>query len=111
MSELSKNEEIILLSVWKLHDEAYGVKIKEHIKKEINKDWNYGTLYCTLDQLVKKGMLFKKEGTPMPERGGRRKIYYHLSRLGQETLQAAQVQHRTLWDGVPTLAFGKGKSA
>ena len=89
MSDLSKNEEIILLSVLKLDEEAYGVKIKGHIKKVTGKDWNYGTLYCTLDQLVKKGVLLKQEGKPMPERGGRRKIYYSISSLGKKTLQEA----------------------
>ena len=108
MSELSKNEEIILLSVWKLNEEAYGVKIKGHIKTITGKDWNYGTLYCTLDQLVKKGILLKKDGKPMPERGGRRKIYYSISPLGQKTLQDAQSLHQALWADMPNLVVDRG---
>ena len=108
MGDLTKNEEIILLSIWRLGDDAYGVRIKRQIKDVTGKDWNYGTLYFTLDQLVKKGQLIKKEGKPMPERGGRRKIYYSLSSDGIETLQAALELQKALWDGITTFALGEG---
>ena len=78
MNQPTKNEVILLLSVWRLEDEAYGVKIREQIKQTTKMDWNYGTLYCTLDQLVRKGHLYKTEGQPVAERGGRRKIFYQL---------------------------------
>jgi len=100
MKNLTKNEEIILLSIWRLKEEAYGVKIKNFIKNGIGKDWNYGTLYCILDQLVNKGMVTKKEGKPMPERGGRRKIYYTISQDGREVLQEALELQKTLWNGI-----------
>jgi PadR family transcriptional regulator PadR len=80
MNTLTKNEEIILLSILRLENNAYGVSIKNQIKDLTGDDWNYGLLYATLDQLVKKGLLIKKEGKPMPERGGRRKIYYTISK-------------------------------
>ena len=109
MADLTKNEEIILLSIWRLNNEAYGVRLKKHIKQITNQDWNYGTLYTTLDQLVRKGLILKKEGSPLPERGGRRKIYYLLSSEGQRSLQQAHSLQKALWDGITTIAFGDQK--
>jgi DNA-binding PadR family transcriptional regulator len=91
----------------RLRHEAYGVSIKNKIKDLINRDWNYGTLYGTLDQLVKKGLLEKKEGKPMPERGGRRKIYYTVSAAGKTALQESFNAQAALWEGLSPLIFGK----
>ncbi len=78
----TKNEEIILLSILRLQGKAYGVSIKKQIQELTGDDWNYGLQYCTLDRLVKKGMLVKREGKPMHERGGRRKIFYSIQISG-----------------------------
>ena len=109
MNTLTKNEEIILLSILRLEDNAYGVSIKNQIKDRTGDDWNYGLLYATLDQLVKKGLLIKKEGKPMPERGGRRKIYYTISKGGHRALAEAYKLQVALWDGVAAFAQKKGE--
>ena len=109
MNHLTKNEEIILLSILRLEENAYGVSIKNQIKELTGDDWNYGLLYATLDQLVKKGLLIKKEGKPMPERGGRRKIYYTISRGGYRALGEAYRLNVALWDGVAGFAQKDGE--
>jgi DNA-binding PadR family transcriptional regulator len=111
MNHLTKNEEIILLSILRLEENAYGVSIKSQIKKLTGNDWNYGLLYATLDQLAKKGLLIKKEGKPMPERGGRRKIYYTISRGGHRALAEAYKLKVALWDGVAAFGQKNGESA
>ena len=111
MSQLTRNEEIVLLSILRLEGAAYGVIIKQQIRELTRSDWNYGLLYSTLDQLVKKGMLIKREGKPMPERGGRRKIYYTLSRSGQRALERAYALKEALWDGISPLELRKGESS
>ena len=58
-----------------------------------------------LDQLVRKGFLERKEGEPMPEKGGRRKNYYSLSKEGVAALQEAYALQRTLWDGKTKMAL------
>jgi DNA-binding PadR family transcriptional regulator len=111
MNHLTKNEEIILLSIIRIEDNAYGVSIKKKIEELTGNDWNYGLLYATLDQLVKKGLLIKKEGKPMPERGGRRKIYYTISTTGHRALEETYRLQLALWDGVQALTQKKGESA
>lgn len=62
MKELSKTEEILLLSIWRLEVEAYGVKIRRHISKVIKKQFTYGNLYSALKQLVEKNYVDKRLG-------------------------------------------------
>jgi PadR family transcriptional regulator PadR len=111
MNNLTKNEEIILLSILRLEENAYGVSIKNQIQELTGDDWNYGLLYATLDQLVKKGLLLKKEGKPMPERGGRRKNYYTISKGGHRALTEAYQLNAALWEGMAGFVRKKGEQA
>ena len=58
MKELTKTEETILIAIWRLKDNAYGVTIKNQIKKVTKRDYLYNTLYTTLEQLVRKALRF-----------------------------------------------------
>ena len=111
MSQLTRNEEIVLLAVLRLPENAYGVRIKRRIHELTGGDWNYGLLYSTLDQLVKKGFLVKREGLPMPERGGRRKIYYTLSPSGHTALEQAYALKESLWSGISLPKLKRGGQA
>ena len=100
MDNLSKIDEIILLTILRLNEDAYGVTIRRKIEDMTGKLFGYGTLYSALDQLNKKGYITKITGEPTPERGGRRKYYYKLTRPGAEALKAAVKIYETLWSGV-----------
>jgi DNA-binding PadR family transcriptional regulator len=52
-------------------------------------------------------MVTKSEGKPMPERGGRRKMYYTITPQGRKVLQKALAVHQTLWNGVTVYALQK----
>ena len=65
MKELTKAEETILLAIWRLGNDAYGVTIKNQIKKTTKREYLYSTLYTTLEQLVSKGFIDKRFGEPM----------------------------------------------
>ena len=105
MKELTKTEEILLLAIWELKDEAYGVKIRQHVSELIKKEFTYGNLYCSLDLLVKKKYVEKMPGELTPERRGRRRFYYQLTGEGIKSLKAAQELNETLWGRVPKYAF------
>jgi len=105
MSTLTKNEEILLVAIWRLKEKAYGVKIRKNVAELTGKTWNYGTLYCSLDQLVKKNFAVKTVGEPLPERGGRRKIYYNPTPDGVKALQNAHKLQKALWEGITDISF------
>ena len=108
MKPLTKIEEILLLTIWRLKENAYGVTIRKEVIKVTGEEMTYGTLYSALDQLVRKEFVYKATGNPTPERGGRRKIYYTISPRGFEALKNAQALTKTLWGDIPDLAFGNG---
>ena len=56
MKDLTKIEEILLLSIWELKDKAYGFKIRHHVSNIIGKDFTYGNLYSALDGSPGKSM-------------------------------------------------------
>lgn len=102
---LTRSEEILLLTIWRLKDNAYGVTIRENVKAKTGKKMSFGALYVSLDKLAQKGYVTKHRGTPVPERGGRHKIYYVLTFMGRNSLQAARELNENLWHDVPKLAF------
>ena len=70
MRLISRLEEIILLAIWKLEDDAYGLAILEEIRKATGKTWLTGSIYASLGRLLKHGLVESFEGDPVPERGG-----------------------------------------
>ena len=99
-TELTRLEEQILLSVWRLEDDAYGLAIYDHIQRITEKDLAIGGIYFPLERLVKKGYLRAIQGEPTPVRGGRSKRYYRLTELGvDEMLKTRRIQD-AFWDGI-----------
>lgn len=99
MRDLTKAEELVLLTILKLKDEAYGVSIKNQIQQTTGQQVPYGTLYFLLDQLTQKGLVDKKKGAPTPERGGRSKTYYRLTVDGSNSLKRAFELQQKTWNG------------
>lgn len=98
MKDLTLTEEMFLLAVWKLKENAYGVTLRQHVSQETGRIYPYGTLYSALDKLARKGYLTKASGDPSPERGGRRKYYYSITPSGIGALKNAMELKSLLWD-------------
>ncbi len=109
MSELTKFEEQILLSVWKLKDEAYGTTIYQNIQKVTGKELAIGGVYFPLERLVKKGYLHAVRGEPTPIRGGQSKRYYRLSKEGVQALMDSKKTHEEFWKDLPEFKYSTEK--
>ena len=105
MRLLSRIEEIILLAVRRLQDNAYGVTIRDEVIRVTGHDWQQGAIYGPLARLHRKGYVATARGEPTPERGGRSKIFYKLTPFGVEALQEAQRINEVIWVDVPPLEF------
>ena len=97
MKDLSKTEEIILLAILQLEDEAYGFKIRQHVSQVLEKDFTYGNLYSVLNQLVKKKFVKKRPGESTDQRQGKIRMYYSLSEAGLEAIKEAYHLNCKLW--------------
>lgn len=101
MNILTLSEEMLLTAISHLEGNAYGITIMAKIREISPKKIVFGTLYNSLDKLVKKGYVVATAGEPTPERGGRRKIYYTLSKKGKTALEKTKEFHQTLWEWIP----------
>ena len=97
MKLLSRIEEIILLAIWRLDETAYGMTIREEVIKATGKKWLLGAIYGPLGRLQKNGYILSVKGEPLPERGGRAKVYYCLTKKGREALLVIHRVNTQIW--------------
>ncbi len=106
MKLLTRSEEYILLAVWKLQDEAYSIPIQQKLTEITDKEWSLGGIYMPLERLEKRGYLSSSLSDSTPERGGRHKRIYSLTRDGKAALRHIYEVQQNIWSGVPQLMFG-----
>ena len=107
MKLLSRAEEVILLTILKLEHEAYGVNIREQIHKDSGDLWSFASIYSPLDKLRRKGFVEKEKGLPIPERGGKSKYYYRVTKEGKNALLNIREAQERFWSGIPNAALEK----
>jgi PadR family transcriptional regulator PadR len=100
MEVLSRADEILLLAILRLRDNAYGVSIVKEVQERTGKGLKLGGLWVSLDILTKKDLVSKHMGDPTPARGGRSKIYYTLTPSGLKALERVNEFNRSLWKGI-----------
>ncbi|MFC1493304.1 PadR family transcriptional regulator [candidate division KSB1 bacterium] len=110
MNQLTLNEEILLLAIWKLKYNAYPVSIRDEVMKMTNRNLVYGTLYRSLDYVQKKGYVVSKRGEPTAERGGKGKLFFKLTDSGITALLKARELHQSIWDDINTVSLENSKA-
>ncbi len=103
---LTRTEELLLLAVWRLQQDAYGLAIGRQVSDLLGKKVSVGAVYIPLERLARKGLLATWESEPTARRGGRRKRFYKLTPSGLAALNAVRKIHDEAWSGLPGLAFG-----
>ena len=100
---LGEFEQLILLAILRLGDNAYGVTIRAELMERARRAIAPGALYTALDRLETKGLLTSRMGDPTPQRGGRAKRYVKVSAAGIEALTRALRAYERLLDGLDVL--------
>jgi PadR family transcriptional regulator PadR len=108
--QLGEFEQVVLLSILRLDDDAYGVTIRSEISKCTGREPAPGALYTTLDRLEEKGLVRSRLGDPTPERGGRSKRYFKVSAKGMKALTEALRSYRRLLEGLELPGWTYGQS-
>jgi DNA-binding PadR family transcriptional regulator len=101
---LTRAEELILLAVWRLKDDAYCIPIHKQVFFITGEILSLGSVYMPLDRLVKKGYLESYLSEATPERGGRHKRIYRLTREGLKALQKIRSIQDRMWHEIPDLS-------
>ena len=107
MSFVSRVEEMLLLAIWKLGDDAYGAAIFHQVEQDTGSAWLSGSVYGALTRLKKNGYVRTTGTEKSPGQTGRPRIYYTLTEIGMNKLIAIQKVNHSLWNGVPNLEHSK----
>lgn len=110
MELLTKLEELILLSVWRLDENAYGTTIYRNIQTITEKKLSLGGVYFPLDRLAKSGYLRLYNAPATEERRGLSRRYYQLTDKGLEALNDIKRVNDIMWAGFPAPALAPGGS-
>ena len=87
---LGRFEEIVLLALVRLGENAYGVTIRREIAERTGRDISFGSVYTSLERLARKGYVSPRMGEPTPERGGRAKRYFEIEAPGLHALNQSR---------------------
>lgn len=90
-------EELVLLCVRSLGEDAHGVNIQEMLLREAGRRSALGAIYAALDRAERKGFVRSWLGQATPVRGGRRKRHYGLTRVGEYELSESRRVRDALW--------------
>lgn len=98
---LGEFEEIVLLTVAILGEEAYGVTVTQELEQKTGRAVGFSSIHTTLQRLEEKGFLSSKMGGATAERGGRRKRFFEVTALGRRALKEVKQVREELWGALP----------
>jgi PadR family transcriptional regulator len=87
---LGEVEQLVLLAVLRLDDQAYAVPIRALVKREAGVDLSRGTIYVTLERLERKGYVTSWFSDPQAVRGGKARRLFRLKPPGVAALKASR---------------------
>lgn len=107
---LGEFEELVLLTVGILYDDAYGLAIVDELEKQTGRPVMISSVHKSLVRLEEKGYLKSRMGGATETRGGRDKRLYTLTADGAKVLNQSKEIRNTMWKQVPGVVWEGGKS-
>lgn len=98
---LGEFEEIVILTIGILNNEAYSVAIKDEIETRLSRSVSMGALHTALRRLEDKGYLKSFDGESTPERAGRPRRYFEITAMGKKAMHYVKTTRDELWSALP----------
>jgi|SRR6185312_1120958 len=105
---LGEFELMVILTLIQLGEDAYGVPISRELEKSRGRSVSVGSVYAALERLEQKGLVASSLGDPTPERGGKAKRYFRVTKEGLRQVHRTRQVLTRLWRQLPEL---KGERA
>jgi PadR family transcriptional regulator, regulatory protein PadR len=102
-THLGEFEELVLLTIASLVNDAYSVRICELLSQHAQRTVKLGVIHAVLNRLEAKGLVKSELGEATASRGGKRKRFYTLSTAGKVSLVRAKEIRDQLWQQIPNL--------
>lgn len=93
-------EELTLLAVLRLGDNAYGASVRKELAERAGRSVTVSTVYVTLMRLEEKGLVQSWLGEPTAVRGGKAKRFFRLGREGAAVLRSERETLERMWEGM-----------
>ena len=103
-TKLGEFEELVLLTVAALQEDAYGVEIKRELEERLNERLSVGSIQSALKRMEEKGFLTSEFGEATRKRGGKRKRIYSATPYAHRVLAEMRDIRTRLWNAIPKLA-------
>jgi PadR family transcriptional regulator, regulatory protein PadR len=97
---LGEFEQMVLLAIAHLREDAYGIPILEEIERRTGRTVARAAVYITLRRLEEKGFVSSWMGDPTPERGGKARRHVELKAQGAQALREARTAADRMWQGL-----------
>ncbi len=107
ITKLGEFEELVLLTVAALQEEAYGVEIKRELEGRLNEKLSVGSIQSALKRMEEKGFLTSEFGEATLKRGGKRKRIYTTTSYGHKILAEMKDIRASLWESIPSAISSK----
>jgi DNA-binding PadR family transcriptional regulator len=102
---LGEFEEVVILTIGILNNEAYSVAIKDEIESRLSRSVSMGAMHTALKRLEDKGYLRSYAGEATEERAGRPKRFFEITALGKKAMQYTKETRDQLWRAIPKTIF------
>ena len=99
--QLGEFEEVVILTIGILNNEAYSVSIKNEIESRLSRSVSMGALHTALKRLEDKGYVRSFAGESTEERAGRPKRYFEITASGKKAIQYSKETRDELWRAIP----------
>jgi PadR family transcriptional regulator, regulatory protein PadR len=103
--QLGEFEEVVILTIAILNNDAYSVAIKDEIESRLTRSVSMGALHTALKRLEDKGYLKSHSGESTEERAGRPKRFFEITAMGRKAMQYAKETRDELWRAIPKTAL------
>ena len=103
--QLGEFEEIVILTIGILYNEAYGVSIKTEIENRLGRNVSMGAMHTALVRLEDKGYIKSRAGEATEDRMGRPKKYFEITALGKKAMAYSKSTRDNLWSAIPKVVL------
>ncbi len=104
-TNLGEFEELVLLTVGILYDNAYSVAIRHELNRQTGRKVSISSVHAAVYRLEEKGLLNSRMGEMSSERGGKRKRIFTISQAGKASLEKASELRNRMRSQIPKIAF------
>ena len=109
MKMLTRKDEMVLLAILRLGEDASLVQLRQLLIQETDRQWSVGNVFVSLEKLERAGSIRSVLGEPTSKRGGKAVKFYRVARQGLDELRQAKSIQDGLWDGLYESVFDEQK--